>query len=54
MSLGSGRGWITPVKGYKVQDGKLVKKPPRMAAGQARNKHQQAARKAKAWQSRSK
>lgn len=30
--------------GFKIKDGRVVKRAPRMAAGQAKNKHQQAAR----------
>lgn len=48
-----------PLTGYRpVTDKsgkiKVVRKAPRMAAGQAKNKHQQAARLTKAWRAKSK
>ena len=44
-----------PVRGVKIgKDGKLVKKPPRMAPVLASAKHKQAARKAKQWAAKSK
>ena len=42
-----------PVKGLKLgKDGKLVKKPPRMAPVLASAKHKQAAREEKAWKAK--
>lgn len=45
--------------GFKISGSKsgkvvVVRKAPRMAAGQAANKHQQAAREEKAWKAKSK
>jgi hypothetical protein len=64
MSLASGRYWITPTqraamatalgKQYRVSDGKITKKPARMAAGQLKNAHGKASRLAKRWASKSK
>lgn len=64
MTLGSGRYWITPTrraemastigKRYKIEDGKVTKKPPRMAAGQRRNAEGKAASLAKRWARKSK
>lgn len=41
------------VKGYVEKDGKLVKKAPKMAAGQKRNKALKTARLAKQWAQKS-
>ena len=64
MSLASGRYWINPrrekdmptkpITSHRIKDGKLVAKPPRMAAGQAKNRKLKTARLAKAWAERSK
>jgi hypothetical protein len=43
-----------PITGYRFKDGKLIKKPPRLAAGQRKKIEGKAARLAKAWASRSK
>jgi hypothetical protein len=40
--------------GYRISGGKVVKRPPRMAAGQKKNKALKAARLAKKWAERSK
>ena len=40
--------------GYRLKDGKLIKKPPRMAAGQARGKSLKAARLQAKWKAKSK
>jgi hypothetical protein len=41
-------------KQYRVSDGKITKKPARMAAGQLKNAHGKASRLAKRWASKSK
>lgn len=44
-----------PVRGVKIgKDGRLVKRPPRMAPVLASAKHKQAAREEKAWTRKSK
>lgn len=68
MTLASGKGWIPPtrkqeiamstkpVKGIRLdkKSGQIVKTPPRMAAGQKRNKALKTARLAKKWAEKSK
>jgi len=43
-----------PLTGYRLKDGKLVKKAPRMAPVLAAAKHKQAARLEKKWRGKSK
>lgn len=42
-----------PVRGVKIKDGKLVKKPPRMAPVLARGQKHKADRQAKQWAAKS-
>lgn len=44
-----------PITSHRLtKDGKLVAKPPRMAAGQKRNKAMKQARQEKAWKAKAK
>jgi hypothetical protein len=43
-----------PVSGITIKGGKVKSNPPRMAAGQKRNKAMKAAREEKAWKAKSK
>lgn len=42
------------ITGFKLKDGKLVKRPPRMAPVLAAAKHKQAARLEKKWRAKAK
>lgn len=42
-----------PIAGYRLKDGKLVKKPPRMAAHERKRIEGKAKREAAAWQKKS-
>jgi hypothetical protein len=59
MSLGSGKGWITPKRDkHTIMLDKKTGKPrapgARMAAGQLKNAHGKASRLAKRWKAKSK
>jgi hypothetical protein len=43
-----------PLTGYRLKDGKVIKSPARVPAGQAKNRNMKAQRLAKAWAERSK
>jgi hypothetical protein len=43
-----------PLTGYRIVDGKIVKRPPRMPAGQKKNKALKASSLAKQWAEKSK
>jgi len=64
MSLGNGKGWIIPTrraemasnlgKAFHIKDGKVTKKPARMAAHLRKRLEGKAARATKAWKAKSK